>query len=69
MSAGSGLPPGERVQTVLDCEPEKPVPGRVEVHFVDPVPEAIVGTEHGRVLVRHRAPVERVAAEPLAERA
>src|SRR5215210_7000626 len=39
----------------------------MELHLVDPVPVAVVGSQDRRVLVREPAPFERLAAELLAE--
>jgi hypothetical protein len=58
----SGLAPGERVALLGDGELEELVPRRVELHFVDPVPEAVVRAEDRRIGVRLSAPDDRLAA-------
>ncbi len=42
-SVGAG--PGQGVHAVFDRRAQQVVPGRVEVHHVDPVAEAIVGDQ------------------------
>ena len=66
---GRGSVHGKRVQPVRDRHLEQLVPRRVELDLVDPVPVAVVGPQHRRVLVRLPAPLERLAAGDLAERA
>jgi hypothetical protein len=43
--ARAGIAPGQRVDLALDRAPQQPVPARVELDLVDPVPEAVVGEQ------------------------
>ena len=53
------LAPGQRMGAVGDVHLHQLVPRRVELDLVDPVAEAVVGAELGRVLVRHPAELDR----------
>ena len=68
LCAGPGFAPGERVKAVLDARPHQQVPGRMELDLVDSVPEAVVGAQPRRLLVREAAPLERFGGKKGAER-
>lgn len=56
IAVGRG-PPRDAGQAVLDRGAHQLVPGRVELHLVDPVAVAVVGAQPGRVLVRQPPPL------------
>ena len=60
--------PRQRVDLRLEPEREQRVPGRMKLDLVDPLAVAVVRPQHGRVLVREPAPVERLPAERLSPR-
>ena len=66
VGAGLGLAPGQRVQPVRRSRPHQLVPGRMELDLVDAVPVAVVGAQHGRVLVRLDAPADRLRRPQIA---
>jgi len=66
--AGARITPGRRVHAVAHAELEQRVPCGMKLDVVDPVAEAVVGAQHGRVLVRKPAPLERLTSELVAER-
>ena len=66
---GRGSRQGSACSAVRDGDVHQLVPGGVELDLVDPVAVAVVGAQDGRVLVRLPAPLERLAARDLAERA
>ena len=49
--ARGAVRPGRRVQPVADRGAQQHVPGRVELHLVDPVAPRVVGAQHRRMLV------------------
>src|SRR5881398_3021269 len=51
--------PGGRVHAAPDGALEQPVPGRMELDLVDPVPEPVVGPELRRVAVGLEPPLDR----------
>ena len=55
--------PRQRLDARVQRQPQERVPGRVELDLVDPLAEAVVRTQHRRMLVREPAPLERLAAE------
>ena len=67
--ARARLAPGQGVQPVRDGDVQQLVPGGVELDLVDAVAVAVVRAQHRRVLVRLPAPLERLAAGDLADRA
>src|SRR5436305_9159997 len=62
MTTGPLLAPRKRVDLALDRPAQQPVPGRIELHLVDPIPVAIVRTEHRLVSLGAPTMLERLEA-------
>ena len=58
VGAGPRGAPGSAVEALAHGQPEQGVPGRVELHLVAPVPEAVEGVEHRRVAIGQHPPLE-----------
>ena len=65
VGAWAGLQPGVGVDGVGDADLHHLVPRRVELDLVDPVAEAVVGSERGLVDVREAAQLDHVRAPAL----
>jgi hypothetical protein len=63
VSAGSSVPPRERVDPVPDAEAHHRVPGGVELDLVDALTEPIVAAKHRGVRVRLIPPDEGLAPD------